>query len=407
MSKRFAAVFAIIATGVSTMSALEVSNLRAGMLSESGVPADETELIISGELNAADFAYILDNLNNLKRLDISAARIVAYDGTSLPYTGVTHSDADRLPDYALTGLTKLSSISLPASLKAIGKGSLSGTGITALTVTPTVTSIGDYAAMRCEQLTSVTVPTTVTSIGTRAFAYCPKLSKVVMNASVTSIPEGLFEACGGLRSLSLEALSACDEIGPWALAECNGLTTLVLPSGCKALEQGAAYGTSGIETLVLPVTMERIGSNAMSAMTSLLSINASQVNSVPELGDNVWSRLNQSEVILVTPNETENDYRAAEQWKEFHIVPVDEWSSSTETVASTIGNNGNIDVAIGDKEISLTCNGGSLGQIAVFNAAGRRIAAAKADVSATFNTSGWTSGVYLIVTDLGVVKVSI
>lgn len=406
MSKRFAAL-AIIAAGFASATAMNIKDLQPGRLSEAGIPNDETELIISGELNAADFAYIFDNLSKLARLDLSAANIAAYSGSALPYTGISTSASDKLPDYALTGMTSLTSIELPATLTAIGKGALSGTGLTSLTVTPAVEVIGDYAAMRCEKLGSIMIPKSVTSIGTRAFAYCPALQTVKIEASVPALPEGLFEACGGLRTLSLESLASCTDIGPWSVAECNGLTTLLLPANSRAIEAGAAYGASGIETLILPESVEYIGSNAMSAMNSLRQLNVSQVTAVPELGENVWSRIDPKGVTLITPNEQVDDYRNADQWKDFNVVSVDSWQSSTQNIASTVGSDTFI-VTTDKDNIDVKCSGNSkLGNIAVFNTAGTRIFSSTAKTDIRISTSGWPTGVYLIVTDLGAAKISI
>lgn len=390
----------------SAAEARDIAGLQAGALHAAGIPADETELTISGQMNAADFSYILDNLNNLQKLDLTGVSIVEYSGDRLPYTGQTHSAANRLPDYALTGLRSLQSIALPRSLQAVGLGSLSGTGIRSLSIPSAVTTIGDYAAMRCESLESLMIPANVSSIGTRAFAYCPKLSTVDIMASVATLPEGVFEACGGLTTLSLEALASCVEIGPWAVAECNGLATLLLPQGSEALQQGALYGTSGIEVLALPPTVSYLGDNAMTAMTGMKRLDVSEVHSVPELGENVWGQLDQSNITLTTPNDQTEGYRNAEQWKDFNIMSIDDWQSSTQSIASTLGA-GKLTVSVSQSQISLSGGEDSIDNLAVFNAAGMRILSTKVGTHADIPTTGWARGIYLIVTDLGAAKIAI
>lgn len=397
-------LLAIAASG--SVEAREIANLRAGELAAANVPATEKDLTISGQMNAADFAYILDNLNDLTRLDLSRVTIAAYSGAALPYTGISRSEANKLPDYALTGMTNLTSVILPSTLEAVGKGSLSGTGITSLNIPSAVMSVGDYAAMRCEKLQSVTIPENVTSIGTRAFAYCPELTTVQLTASVNRLPEGLFEACGGLRSLDLSYLASCTEIGPWTLAECNGIESLVLPSTSEAVQAGALFGTSGIETLVLPPSLNYLGDNAMSSMTSLNQLNVSNVNSVPSLGEKVWSNTRQGDVTLITPNDQVQDYRDAAQWQNFKVISLDDWKSSSQDIISS-GNENGMTVSVNGPTI--TVNGGDkeLGNIAVFNASGRRVLAAKAGNKIQIDAENWPSGVYLIVSALGAAKVII
>ncbi len=397
--------FALVMTATFAVNAGVVSNLQAGKLSEADIANTEKSLTISGQMNAADFAYIFDNLNSLEELNIYNVDIVAYDGTALPYTGMQHSPAAAIPDYALTGLKSLNDITLPASLKSIGKGALSGTGITELNIPNGVTSIGDYAAMRCGQLRSVIIPQSVKNIGTRAFAYCPELETVNISAQLNVIPEGMFEACGGLHTLSLSNLVSCTEIGPWAVAECKGLNSLILPSGSKAISNGAVYGASGIQTLALPSGVNYIGDNAMSAMTSLLELNVTDVNYVPDLGENVWGRVDQSKISLITPNELVQDYKDAEQWNKFHIVAQSDWESSTETIASTIDGSA-LNISVDGNAIALSSNK-PMGRIAIFNTSGQRIVAVSANFNAEISTSGWVPGVYLVVTEIGAAKVTV
>ncbi|MCM1310175.1 MAG: leucine-rich repeat domain-containing protein [Bacteroides sp.] len=397
-------ILAMALTATAAANAGEVLNLQAGKLSKAGVAADETSLTITGKMNAADFAYIFDNLNALESLDIYGVEIVAYSGAALPYTGLKTSPAATLPDYALTGLINLNDIILPAGLKAIGKGSLSGSGLKELVVPNGVTSIGDYAAMRCESLKSIYIPESVKTIGTRAFAYCPKLTTVQISGTLSSIPEGMFEACGGLRELSLSNLTNCTEIGPWAVAECNGLNALVLPEKSVVFEKGALYGTSGIQTLKLPESLSYIDDNAMSAMSGLSYIDATKLSFIPDLGNNVWSRLNQSEITLVTPDNMVENYKDTPQWNNFKIISQKDWENSSETVASTVAD-ASFNVAVAADAITLTSSL-PMGNVAVFDAAGRRIVSATAKNEIEIKTNGWPRGIYLVVTEIGAAKIS-
>lgn len=389
-----------------TVNAADIKDLKAGTLKDCGISANEPTLKLSGQMDASDFFYIFDNLNELRELNLSDVEIIAYSGKPLNYTGLSVSPAHTLPDYALTGMTNLSSIALPNNLKAIGKGSLSGTGITSISVPNSVITIEDYALMRCANLESIEIPESVTSLGERAFAYCPSLKTVTIAATLKSIPEGLFEACGGLRDISLEYLAQCTEIGPWALAECNGIETLVLPQNAQIINDAALYAASGIKLLKLPESVSYIGDNAMTAMTALNTLNASEVIAIPELGENVWGRINKGQVTLVTPNNQTDEYKAAEQWNEFNIIPKDEWQSSTQNISSEIGES-HLTIKVTDSELMVTNENSCLGVVSIYNVGGTRVATAVAEHSAKFNVANWTPGVYLVVTSKGVAKVSI
>lgn len=385
-----------------------ISNLTAGELASKMTGAFPNKTLrISGQMNAADFSYILDKYQDVEVLDLQNVTIEAYNGDALPYTGMSTSPAATIPAYGLTGLTSLRSVTLPAGLKAIGKGAFSGSGLTSVSIPSSCTEIGDYAFMRCEALTSVAIPASVTEIGQRAFAYCTALTTVNIaeESALASLPEGLFEACGGLKDLNLGALAECTEIGPWALADCNGLTVLVLPENVATLGESSLYATS-VATLALPASLDYIGDNGMGSMTALETLNAVDMYHVPDLGSKVWNNVNQSAVTLVTPDDMVANFSDAAQWQDFTIKSQSDWESSTEQVKNELGaaplkvsRHGDDLLVQSDKE---------LGRVSVYNVSGHQVATAKADGNnARFNVGSWPRGVYLVVTEAGVAKVNI
>lgn len=405
-TNHFIALAAAALVASSAADAKTVSGLQPGALADAGIEPDETSLTITGKMNAADFSYILDNLNALQTLDISGATIAAYSGNALPYTGLSSSAEGMLPDYGLTGLKALTRIILPTNLKAIGRGSLSGTGITTLNIPTGVKSIGAYAAMRCEKLQSINLPASTTEIGTRAFAYCPKLSAVSIGSGVAAIPEGMFEACGSLKSIDLAAMANCTEIGPWAFAMCNGATELTIPENTEAIGRGAMYGAGSIDVITLPSDVSYIDDNAMSAMSGMSVLNVAAVENVPELGQNVWSRIEPSKVLLVVPDNSIADYRNAEQWKDFNIISHNDWQTSTDNIAASLADN-KLTVVVDGDIMTVTSGDMTLGRVSVFDMAGHRIATAEARENARFDTTSWTRGIYLVVAAGGARKVNI
>ena len=165
------------------------------------------------------------------------------------------------------------------------------------TVIPSsVTSIGDYAFLRCSGLTSVTIPNSVTSIGKDAFNYCSGLTSVTIGNSVTNIRNSAFSGCSGLTSVTIP--NSVTSIGDYAFSSCKGLTSITIPNSVTSIGGYAFYYCSGLKTIICESeTPATLGSYAFDG--------------------------GYSSATLVVPNDAAVDaYKAANEWKEFSkIIP--------------------------------------------------------------------------------------
>ena len=123
------------------------------------------------------------------------------------YTGAT---ATKQYYYgSSTSSTTYDTYYIPTSLKTVtvtGGNILYGafyncSGLTNITISDSVTSIGGAAFNNCSGLTSVTIGDSVTSIGGSAFFGCSSLTSVTIGDSVTSIGEWAFSGCSSLTSV--------------------------------------------------------------------------------------------------------------------------------------------------------------------------------------------------------------
>ena len=94
-----------------------------------------------------------------------------------------------------------------------------------MTISNSVTSIGNSAFSHCSGLTSITIPNSVTTIGSWAFEYCSNLSSVTIPNSVTTI-------------------------GSWAFWGCSGLTSVTIPNSVTYIGENAFYGCTGLTFVV-------------------------------------------------------------------------------------------------------------------------------------------------------------
>ena len=110
---------------------------------------------------------------------------------------------------AFEGCKKLTSITIPSSVRSIG-----------------------YAAFKdCTELTSITIPGSVKKIDTDAFKDCTRLSSVIICEGVENIGWGAFEGCTGLTSITIPG--SVRSIGYWAFRNCVNLTKIIMPSNIR------------------------------------------------------------------------------------------------------------------------------------------------------------------------------
>ncbi len=112
------------------------------------------------------------------------------------------NDVIIIGDYAFSGCTGLTSITMPNSVNKIGEQAFYGcAGLTSVEIPISVTSIGSYAFSYCTGLTSVTIGNNVTSIDLYVFAYCTGLTSITMPNSITNIGFYAFYNCTGLKKI--------------------------------------------------------------------------------------------------------------------------------------------------------------------------------------------------------------
>ena len=91
---------------------------------------------------------------------------------------------------------KTSVIPQEGDIVRIGDYAFSGcTGLTSITIPHGVDSIGVHAFEGCSSLTSITIPESVTRIGYNAFKGCSGLTSITIPNSVTNISDSMFQDC--------------------------------------------------------------------------------------------------------------------------------------------------------------------------------------------------------------------
>jgi len=264
-----------------------------------------TSLKINGDIDARDFKFINDELQQLTLLDLSSANILAYTSVNSDQLleGVYVHNANEIPYCALSGNTTLQQVTLPSTLTSIDYGAFAGckslksiifpaslthigeqafntcNALTSISIEGVINHIGNYAFARCENLTIANVtPSTTVSIGDGAFSNCKQLTTVHIGANIDSIGDYAFEGCSLLASVDISqnsklkyigkqafyqsAVKSIDfthtpqlnEIGAWAMA-CTQITQFSLPEHVKIIDDGVLFYNKKLTSINLPKTL--------------------------------------------------------------------------------------------------------------------------------------------------------
>ena len=100
------------------------------------------------------------------------------------------------------------SFTMPKNVTTIEDGAFSGTRLTDITISDSVTYIGNWTFNNSLSLTSITIPDGVISIGAGAFNSCATLTSVTIGKSVTSIGSSAFYGCSNLTSITFNGTVA-------------------------------------------------------------------------------------------------------------------------------------------------------------------------------------------------------
>ena len=291
----------------------------------------------------------------------SIGSYVFYHCSSLTSVTIPNS-VTSIGDWAFQYCESLTSVTIPNSVTSIGWGAFSGTGIYnnesnwendvlyisnclikaktkisgSYTIKDNTRLLAQFAFYGCTSLTSVTIPNSITSIGYYAFSSCSSLTSITIPNSVTSIGGSAFSDCSSLTSINIP--NSVTSIGGGAFSSCSSLTSITIPNSVTSIGDVAFYYCSSLTSVTIPNSVTSIGMGTFWGCESLKTVICEAIE-VPELGDDVFYDMPLSEATLYVPAQSLDDYKAADQWKEFgRILPLEEAPSAVENTRLPIAN---------------------------------------------------------------------
>ena len=197
--------------------------------------------------------------------------------------------------YTFVNCTGIVRVTIPDTVTTIGEGAFVGcAGQTEVTLGDSVSSIGPGAFYKCSSLTALRLPDGLTYIGSGAFGYSG-LKALYIPSSVTSIPETPFSNCNKDMVLYCGAGSRPSNWSAewnvyntnknklsvnWGVSRQAGdfwtidafAETVVIPSFITEIPRRAFYCRTDLTSVTIPDTVTGIGDEAFKNCTALTGI---------------------------------------------------------------------------------------------------------------------------------------
>lgn len=129
---------------------------------------------------------------------------------------------------------------IPDSVTALDDGCFRGSGITAVDIPSSITSLSDYMFHNCTKLQKVTFMGVVDTIPMFSFDGCSKLKEINLPEGLQSIEANAFKSCKELKSITIP--SSVNKINSAAFSSCYFLPSNVINNSQLDAEANNYWG---------------------------------------------------------------------------------------------------------------------------------------------------------------------
>ncbi len=195
--------------------------------------------------------------------DKSGKTLVAYPAGKTETSYVIPSGVETIGMCAFGKSTNLISVTLASTVKTIEESAFNGLTNLKTIDTKNVETIGK-TAFAYSGLQSITFGGALTTIGTMAFQNCKNLTSVTILSNVRKIEAQAFYGCTELATVTFETPTKLTEIPANTFANCDMLTSIIIPDGIIKIGNGA-FNPSGLDQITLPITASDVHENAFAS----------------------------------------------------------------------------------------------------------------------------------------------
>lgn len=183
--------------------------------------------------------------------------------------------------------------------------------------------------------TNIVIEDGVTNICDSCFNYFSVLTDITISASVTSIGNAALYGCTSLKNITIDTNNTnyssdsntlidnnTNTLIVYAIA--NEQTEIVIPEGVTTINSEVFAGATNLQKITLPSTLTNIGDNAFDNCSSITTV-ISLATYPPSLGSQALTGIDRTTATLYVPTGTKDIYSTTTVWKKFAtIIELDE-----------------------------------------------------------------------------------
>lgn len=228
-----------------------------------------------------------------------------YDSNGIAYT------VKELSDHAINWVS-IGSLTLPPTLERLNGGICEVQGLTDLYLPESLKEIDGITY--CYDLKTLHIPWSVERIRQYSLSICG-LDYIYLPPSVKKLEDYVLAYCVDLK---MAMLSGVETMGEGCFNGCRSFVWANLPETLKTMEEGCFNDCDELEVVSLPWSEIKMA-GCFNGCPAIKKMEVLAVDPYP-FPANSFLDVDRSSCTLVVPIGSEEKYRAAEGWKEFHSI---------------------------------------------------------------------------------------